>query len=103
MSSSSTSASSASIGDISFYSYPLITPKADNKEKKKDWVKIGAIVTAVIGGLIAALAIVCIMGIFPHDLLGGPLGTGITLIAGAALLLPSAYVLYDRWKNPPQS
>lgn len=97
----SSSTSSTSIGDNLFYFYPLITPKRTEK-KKKDWVKIGSLVAAVIGGLIAALAVFCIMRFLPLDLLGGPVGTAITLIVDAAILLPAAYVLYDRWKNKDQ-
>jgi hypothetical protein len=95
------SSSSASIEKSSFEFYPLITPKI-HEQKNKDWVKIGAIVAAVIGGLTAALAILCLLNILPSDLLGGPFGTGVTLIVGAAILLPAGYVLFDRWRNPPQ-
>lgn len=99
MSSSSSSASSSE--DISpLYPYPLITPKGAKEDKEKDWLKIGAIVAAVVGGLIAALAVLCIMGILPHDLLGGTLGTGITLIVGGTILAPAAYILFDKWQNP---
>ena len=75
---------------------PLLTP-LKNEETPKDWLKIGAIVAAVAGALIAALAVSCIMGIFPLDFVGGKLGAGITLITGAAILLPAALIIYKRW------
>lgn len=86
---------------VNRYTAPLLTYKGEKEETPTDWVKIGAIAAAVIGGLIAALAGACIMGVFPQELLGGPLGTGITLIVGASILLPAALVFYDKWKNPP--
>ena len=80
------------------YTAPLLRPKVEKKDPPTDWVKIGAIAAAVIGGLIVALAVACIMDYFPTALLGGPLGTGITLILGAAVLLPAAMVLFEKWQ-----
>src|ERR1700722_10425028 len=98
MSSSSSSSSSSSTEiDPSDRYHPLISAKAKQETKKRDWAKSASIVAVVVGGLIAALALLCILGIFPSDLLGPPpLGTGITLVAGATILLPAAYVLYHR-------
>ena len=100
--SSSSSSSSSSVDDSDFYHYPLVTHE-EHVEKKKDWVKIGAIIAAVVGGAIAALAVLCILKFLPFDLLGGTLGIGITLITGLAILAPAAYILIDRWRNPQKS
>jgi hypothetical protein len=62
---------------------------------------IGAIIAAVVGGLIAGLAALCIQGYFPTALLGGPFGVGATAIVGLAILIPSGYLIYRQWKNPP--
>jgi hypothetical protein len=78
------------------YLYPLLASKS-SASSSRDWIKISAIVAAIVGALIAGLAVLCYMGIFPVELLGGPLGTGITLIAGSAIALPSAVVVYKRW------
>lgn len=80
------------------YTAPLLRPKVETKDPPTDWVKIGAIAAAIIGGLITGLAIACVMDYFPTALLGGPLGTGLTLILGAAILLPAAMVLLEKWK-----
>lgn len=78
---------------------PLLPPKKVAKEETPtDWAKIGAIVAAVIGGLLVALGYACIQGLCPRELLGGTLGIGVTLIAGATILLPAAIVLFDKWK-----
>ena len=79
---------------------PLLNPKREKKELPTDWEKIGSIAAAVIGGVIVALALACIMGYFPPELLGGPLAAGITLIIGATILLPAAIILFDKWMNP---
>jgi|GEM_PF-4222029 len=84
---------------VNRYHNPLLPYKGEEKEKPADWLKIGAIAAAIIGGLIAGSAVVCLMGIFPRELLGGTLGVGITLVLGAAILLPAAYVLFDKWQN----
>jgi len=88
------SASFSIEGSSSWKYYPLITLKAE-KKKPKDWVKIGSIVAIIVGGLLAALAVLCIMKFLPSNLLGGPIGIGVTLIVGAAILLPAAYVLFN--------
>jgi hypothetical protein len=79
--------------------YPLITPKTDEEEKKKDWAKIGAIAAAVIGGLIVALGYLCFTGNFPRELLGGSIGCGLTMIVGGAILIPAAFVLFRKFRN----
>lgn len=95
---SSTPSSPRLPAGVNRYTAPLLRPKVETKDLPTDWVKIGAIAAAVIGGLITALAAACIMDYFPTALLGGPLGTGITLILGAAILLPAAMILLDKWQ-----
>lgn len=82
---------------------PLTRPKSTTPETPTDWLMIGAIAAAIIGGLIAGLAAACVMGYFPRELLGGPLGTGVTFFAGAAILLPAAMILFEKWYNPESS
>lgn len=75
------------------------------KKEERDWVMISAIVAAVVGGLLVALAITTFLKVLPPDLLGGGTGSGITLVAGGAILIPAAFVIFDRWqasKNQPQ-
>ena len=83
---------------VNRYTAPLLRPKVEAQDPPPDWVKIGAIAAAILGGLITALAVSCIMDYFPTALLGGALGTGLTLILGAAILLPAAMVLLDKWQ-----
>ena len=81
------------------FTCPLLLPKIKEPEKKRDPVKMTAIITAVAGGIIAAIAALCIVGIFPRELLGGTLGIGITVILGLGLLVPSVYVIFKRWND----
>lgn len=68
------------------------------KKEERDWVMITAIVAAVIGGLLVALAVTTFMKVLPADLLGGGMGSGVTLVAGGAILIPAAFVIFDRWQ-----
>lgn len=76
--------------------FPLITPKP-KEEKETDWEKIAAIVGAVVGAILVALAMLSLFKFLPVELLGGPLGTGIVLIVGVGILLPAAYILFKKW------
>ena len=97
------SSSSPSLeGLASIHTYPLLTPKAKEKSSKTDWEWISTIVVAVIGALIAALSVICIMGIFPPELLGGLPWASVTFFIGAAIAAPAGLILFDKWQNPPK-
>lgn len=83
---------------VNRFTHPLLRPKAKPEETPTDWVKIAAIAAAILGGVIAGLGVCCFMDYFPTSLLGGPLGTGITVITGLTILLPAALVLLSKWK-----
>jgi hypothetical protein len=100
LSSSSSSSSSYASSELSETSRYLPLRKRKEEEPKKNWMKIGAIVAIVIGALIAALAVICFMNIFPKTLLGGPLGTGITFMVGIGIAVPAALVAYKYWHSP---
>ncbi len=98
-SSSSSVSSDESFSDYEIKDHPLIR---DKKIEKKDWIKIGAIVVAVIGAIIAGIAVLSIMQMLPTDPFGSPVAKGLTLIAGATILAPAALVLFRRYfVNPP--
>jgi hypothetical protein len=100
----SRSSSSGSLDELVYNTQtaPLL-PHKPKEEDKKDWVKTTAIVVAVIGALIAALGFACMKGIFPAELLGGTLGSGITLVAGAVIAVPAGVLIYERWNNSEES
>jgi hypothetical protein len=92
--------SSSELGDIyNSTTAPLLPPQEEKDPIPPDWVKIGAIVAAILGGLIAGLAVCCTMRILPQEFLGGQYGVAITLVIGATILLPAAFVLFKKWQE----
>lgn len=91
------SSSSSSELILNRYTQPLFRIQKSTAQEKRDWVKTASIASAAVGGVISALAFLCIQGTFPIGLLGGPLGVGVTLVIGLNILLPSAYVLWVHW------
>lgn len=77
----------------------LIPHEPQKESKKRDWVKITAIVVTVIAGLVAAFAGLCWWGMFPAAIFGGTEGALFTLFGSVLVAASSGAFIYYKWKT----
>jgi len=81
----------------------LLPDEIEEDPKKRDWVKITAIVVLVLAGLVAAFAGLSLSGMFPVSIFGGTHNALFTLFGAGIVAACGGGVFYYKWKNPADS
>lgn len=79
----------------------LLPPELEEFEKPEDWIKITALVTALLAGIVAGCAGMTIAGYFPVAIFGGWKGACLTMSGIGCIAFGAGAIFYYRYKYPP--